>query len=359
MGTTWQAQMSGQIRTLKQLEALVELTEDERAAVDSLADRFRLGISPYYMSLMDPKDPDCPIRRQAIPRMAEADVAEGETLDPLAEDRDMPVAALTRRYPNRALLYVTHTCGVYCRHCTRRRKVSNSDSFVRKEQWREAAAWLEAHPEVDDLVLSGGDPLTLSDNRVRELLECVRPHVTMIRIGTRQPTTLPQRITPELCALLAEFQPIYIMTHFNHPKECTPEAALALDRLADAGCVLSNQAVLLKGVNDSARTLSTLHKWLLSHRCRPYRLYHCDYTEGTQQFRVSFSRGLEIMRALRGPSSGLAMPEYMVDLPYGWGKVLVSEGEAEGGTWKFTSWEGRAMLIEGDGLGAVRPELEH
>ena len=354
MDTQWTAQMRGQIRTLAQLEAHIDLTTDERQAIELLASRFRLGISPYYLELIDPKDPDCPIRRQAIPRMAEGELAVGEMEDPLAEDRDMPSPALTRRYPNRALFYVTHTCAVYCRHCTRRRKVSDPGSAVRKSQWQAAADWLKEHPEVDDLVISGGDPLTLSDKKIEELLVTVRPHVSIIRIGTRQPTTLPQRITPELCELLARFQPIYIMTHFNHPKECTPEAAQALEALANAGCVLSNQAVLMRGINDDAEILSQLHKWLLAHRCRPYRLYHCDYTEGTQQFRTPFSRGLEIMRTLRGPSSGLGMPEYMVDLPHGWGKVLVSEGVRIDEDWKFTNWEGHEMLLEQDGLGAVR-----
>ena len=354
MSLNWTAQMRGQIRTLAQLEEHIVLTADERQAVQTLASRFRLGITPYYLGLMDPDDPDCPIRRQAIPRMAEAHRAVGEMEDPLAEDRDMPTPALTRRYPNRALLYVTHMCAVYCRHCTRRRKVSDPDSAVRRAQWQAAGDWLRDHPEVDDLVLSGGDPLTLSDGRLKMLLAAVRPHVAIVRIGTRQPTTLPHRITPSLCALLSASQPIYIMTHFNHPKECTPEAARALEALADAGCVLSNQSVLMRGVNDSAPILSRLHKWLLAHRCRPYRLYHCDYTEGTQQFRTSFSRGLEIMRRLRGPSSGLGMPEYMVDLPHGWGKVSVRDGVQRGGDWTFTSWEGHQMLLEQDGLGAVR-----
>ena len=353
MRTGWQAQMRGQVTKLSQLEAHVTLTDDERQAVEQLASRFRMGISPYYLSLIDPTDPDCPIRRQAIPRMAEAELAVGELADPLAEDRDMPVPALTRRYPNRALLFVTHTCAVYCRHCTRRRKVSNPGAAVRRSQWQAARDWLAEHPEVDDLVLSGGDPLTLSDGRLRTLLQYVSPHVSIVRIGTRQPTTLPQRITPELCAVLAEFPPIYIMTHFNHPRECTPQAAAALDAMANAGCVLSNQAVLMKGINDDAATLDQLHRWLLAHRCRPYRLYHCDYTEGTQQFRAPFSKGLELMRTLRGPSSGLAMPEYMVDLPHGWGNVRVCEGQQEGNHWRFTSWEGRQMRIDDDGLGAV------
>lgn len=354
MNQNWTAQMRGQIRTLAQLEEHIVLTADERQALQTLASRFRLGISPYYLGLIDPNDPDCPIRRQSIPRMAEALRAVGEMTDPLAEDRDMPTPALTRRYPNRALLYVTHMCAVYCRHCTRRRKVSDPGSAVRRSQWQVAADWLRDHPEVDDLVLSGGDPLTLSDQRIQVLLAAVRPHVAIVRIGTRQPTTLPQRITPALCALLSAAQPIYIMTHFNHPKECTPEAARALEALADAGCVLSNQAVLMRGINDSAAVLSRLHKWLLAHRCRPYRLYHCDYTEGTQQFRTPFSRGLEIMRSLRGPSSGLGMPEYMVDLPHGWGKVRVCEGVQHGADWVFTSWEGRQMMLEQDGVGGVR-----
>ena len=272
-------------------------------------------------------------------------IAPQEREDPLAEERDMPIAGLTRRYPNRALLYLTHTCAVYCRHCTRRRKVGDPDSNNNRDQISRAVEWLQDNPQVNDVILSGGDPLSWSDRRLEDLLSRIRPHVTVLRIGTRHPTTLPQRVTPALAKILAKFPPIYIMTHFNHPKECTPQAAQALQLLAEAGCVLSNQSVLLKGINDDSETLHALHLWLLQNRCRPYRLYHCDYTEGVSHFRVPFHRGLEMIRKLRGHSSGLALPEYMIDLPGGYGKVRVSEGEQKGQEWIFTNWEGAKVSI--------------
>ena len=341
----WKWQLRNQIRTVEKLTALFPLTNEEKQAIIDLDDRFRLGITPYYLDLMDPSDINCPIRRQAIPLLAEKITLPQEQADPLAEERDMPVIGVTRRYPNRALLYLTHTCAVYCRHCTRRRKVGDPVSNNKKDQITTAIEWLQNHPEIDDLILSGGDPLAWSDSRLESLIARVRPFVTVLRIGTRHPTTMPQRITSKLANMLAKYPPIYIMTHFNHPKECTPQAALALQRLADAGCVISNQTVLLKGINDNANTLRQLHLWLLAHRCRPYRLYHCDYTEGVGHFRVSFQRGLEIVKALRGHSSGLALPEYIVDLPNGMGKVRVSEGQPNGNQWKFTNWQGQTITI--------------
>ena len=341
----WKWQLRNQIRTLHQLEALFPLSHEEKQAIIELDDLFRLGITPYYLGLMDPSDLDCPIRRQAIPLLAEKFISPQEIDDPLAEDRDMPIKGLTKRYPNRALLYLTHTCAVYCRHCTRRRKVGDPGSNNKKDQITKAVEWLRKNPQINDVILSGGDPLSWSDKRLEGLLSQIRPLVTVLRIGTRHPTTLPQRITPELSAILAKYPPIYIMTHFNHPKECTPEAAKALQMLAEAGCVLSNQAVLLKGVNDDAKTLHTLHLWLLKNRCRPYRLYHCDYTEGVSHFRVPFHRGIGIIKKLRGHSSGLALPEYMIDLPGGYGKVRVSEGKKKGNQWEFTNWEGYKITI--------------
>ncbi|MFT5683558.1 MAG: lysine 2,3-aminomutase [Myxococcota bacterium] len=348
----WRWQLRNQYRTRTQLEAVFPLTGEERAAIDLLTDRFQLGITPYYLSLMDPDDPDCPIRRQAIPRLAEGITHPGESADPLAEERDMPVPGITHRYPNRALLYVTHLCAVYCRHCTRRRKVSNPTTHTPPEKLDAAVRWLADHPEVDDVVLSGGDPLSLSDARLDRLLTQIRPHVSIIRIGSRHPTTMPQRITPALCAVLAKHPPIFVMTHFNHPRECTPQAARACQMLVDAGCVLSNQTVLMRGINDDVATLDALHRWLLAQRCRPYRLYHCDFTEGVRHFRVPLGHGLELMDALRGPSSGLAMPEYMVDLPGGHGKVVVREGVRTGTRWTFRSWQGVEVVLLADGMDA-------
>lgn len=344
---TWQWQLRNQIRTLSQLQEVFPLKPYEIQAIQELDNTFRLGITPYYLSLMDPNNPDCPIRRQAIPLRAEKNWSPQERPDPLAEERDMPVVGLTHRYPNRALLYVTHTCAVYCRHCTRRRKVGDISSHQSKSQLNHAIDWINDNPQIDDVVLSGGDPLSLSNSRLDGLLLALQKPNRILRIGTRHPTTLPHRITPELCAILQKYPPIYIMTHFNHPKECTPKAEQALLMLAEAGCVLANQTVLLKGINDNIETLQTLHKWLLRNRCRPYRLFHCDYTQGVGHFRVSMSKGLEIIKSLRGYSSGLEIPEYVIDLPNGLGKVPVKEGKVtHTGQWHFTSWSGKTISID-------------
>lgn len=341
----WKWQLQNQIRTLPQLEQLFPLSQEEKQAIVELDNRFRLGITPYYLSLMDSTDINCPIRRQAIPLLAENFISPQDSEDPLAEERDMPVNSITSRYPNRALLYLTHTCAVYCRYCTRRRKVGNSASNNQKDQITNAIEWLKNNPQINDVIISGGDPLSWSDQRLDELLSRIRPFITVLRIGTRHPTTLPQRITKDLANILAKYPPIYVMTHFNHPKECTPQAQRSLQLLAEAGCVLSNQAVLLKGINDDAKTLHKLHLWLLQNRCRPYRLYHCDYSEGVSHFRVSFEKGLRILKELRGHSSGLAIPDYVIDLPGGYGKVRVSEGVQKGTDWEFSNWEGHKITI--------------
>ena len=344
---SWQWQLRKQIRTLAKLQQVFPLTPEEISAIEALSDTFRLGITPYYLSLMNPDDPSCPIRRQAIPLLAEQQWSPQEVLDPLAEDRDMPVEGITHRYPNRALLYVTHTCAVYCRHCTRRRKVGDATSNQSRSKLLNAIAWLSSHPEIDDVVLSGGDPLSLSDGKLDDLLSSIKCAGRIIRIGTRHPTTMPQRITNTLCATLKNHAPLYIMTHFNHPKECTPEAAQALNMLADAGCVLSNQSVLLKGINDCGLTLQQMNKWLLQNRCRPYRLFHCDYTQGVGHFRVPMEKGLKIVQDMRGYSSGLEIPEYVIDLPNGMGKVPVTEGQRlEDGRWAFTNWSNEVVYIE-------------
>jgi len=345
----WKWQLRHQIRTLKQLDEQFPLTEEERQAIVDLDDEFRLGITPYYLDLMDPEDIHCPIRRQAIPLLAEKIRLPQEKPDPLAEERDMPVVGLTRRYPNRALLYLTHTCAVYCRHCTRRRKVGDPGSNTQRDQLSQAIDWLKQNPQIEDVILSGGDPLSWSDHRLDKLLAQLRPLVPIIRIGTRHPTTLPQRITKGLADILSKYPPIYVMTHFNHPKECTPQAEKALSLLAEAGCVLSNQTVLLQGINDDPEVLKKLHLWLFRNRCRPYRLFHCDYTQGVGHFRVPFAKGLDLIQRLRGYSSGLEIPEYVVDLPGGHGKVPVAEGKKqEGGPWEFITWQGRSIFIDED-----------
>ncbi len=317
----WHWQQRNRLRSADELAAVVRLTADERDACERAP--FALAVTPYYASLMDPEDPSCPVRRQAVPTTAELVVRPEEREDPLAEESHMPAPGLTHRYPDRALLYATHNCTVYCRHCNRKRKVGDPRSAPHPRDFAAALAYLRAHREVRDVLVSGGDPLTLSDDRLEALLGELRsiPHLEIVRLATRNPVTLPQRITPELASMLRRHHPIYVNTHFNHPKECTAEAALALERLADAGCVLGNQMVLLKGVNDAVEPVRTLNHWLLRHRCRPYYIFQADLAEGIAHFRTPVESGIAIIEGLRGHTSGLAVPHYVVDLPGGGGKV--------------------------------------
>jgi lysine 2,3-aminomutase len=343
---TWQQQH--RVTRLHELEALIALTEDERAAFTESQGRFKVSITPYYASLMDPDDPRCPIRQQAVPQRGELEVHDFELEDPLAEEAHMPVPGITHRYPDRVLLYVIHHCPVYCRHCTRKRKVSDPTTAASRQQVEEGLAYIARTPQVRDVLLSGGDPLSLSDERLDELLGRLLeiPHVELVRIGTRNPVTLPQRVTEALAAKLSRHRPLYVHTHFNHPRECTPEAALALRRLADAGCVLNNQMVLLKGVNDAPETVRALNLWLLRQRCQPYYMFQCDMAQGISHLRTPLSRGLEIIAALRGWSSGMAVPHFVVDLPGGGGKVTLTPEAIvarEEGWVTFRSYQGRLI----------------
>lgn len=319
----WQWQQAHRIRTVDELAQVVTLTDDERHAVTEAGNLFAMAITPYYASLMDPVDPNCPIRQQAIPRLAELVQDPSERDDPLAEDTYMPVPGLTHRYPDRVMLYTTHNCPVYCRHCNRKRKVGDPETAAPKAQLAACVAYIAQHPEIRDVLISGGDPLTYSDDRLEALIADLRaiPHLELIRLATRNPVTLPQRITPELAQRLAKYHPIFVNTHFNHLKECTPEAERALRLLADAGCVLGNQTVLLKGINDNAEMLKKMYQWLLARRTRPYYLFQCDAAQGISHFRTPVAVGLEIIEKLRGWTSGLAVPHYVVDLTGGGGKV--------------------------------------
>lgn len=342
----WRWQLRHQIRTPEQLARVVALTDDEREAAPASLRSFRLGITPYYAALLDPNDPDCPIRAQAVPRTAELRAWSHQLVDPLAEDRDMPVPGLTHRYPDRVLLYTNHACAVYCRHCTRRRKVSDPSSSPDAEDFVQALAYLREHTEVRDVVLSGGDPLSLSDERLERLIRALRdiPHIEIVRIGTRHPVTLPFRITDALCTMLRRYPPVYVHVHFNHPRECTAEAAEACARLADAGCVLGNQMVLLRGVNDRPETVLALNRALLRMRVRPYYIYACDLAEGVEHFRTPLAVGLDILDALRGFTSGMAVPHLVVDLPGGGGKVTVQRSP-------IVRREGASFVLENrDGL---------
>jgi lysine 2,3-aminomutase len=319
----WRWQQRSRVRDAESISALVQLTSREREAISASRAHFEMAVTPYYTALIDPLDPKCPVRMQSIPVPEEMDTATDEMEDPLAEERYMPVPGITHRYPDRVLFYTTHNCPVYCRHCTRKRKVSDAESAPNMATLDAGIAYIRAHPEVRDVIVSGGDPLTFSDDRLSDLLLRLRdiPHVDIIRIGTRNLVTLPQRVTLELAAVLKQVGPIYIQTHFNHPKECTREAFDACVRLAEAGCVLSNQMVLMRGINDDVETVRELNKRLLMMRVRPYYILQADPAFGTRHFRTSIETGIALIEGLRGHVSGLAVPHYVVDLPGGGGKV--------------------------------------
>ncbi len=319
----WRWHMRQRLVDLEGLSRAINVSDEEAKALAASREIFDIGITPYYAALMDHDDPACPLRIQATPRMAELTPMSWEMADPLAEERDMPVPGITHRYPDRVLFYITQTCAMFCRHCTRKRKVANAATAANDAQIDEGIAYIARTPTVRDIVVSGGDPLTWSDDRLAHLLERLRaiPHVEIIRIGTRTPVTLPQRITPELARMLARFQPLYVNTHFNNPKECTRESFIACGRLADAGLPIGNQMVLLKGVNDDPEVVLRLNRLLLMMRVKPYYIFQCDLNEGNSHLRTTVDKGLEIMEALRGWTSGLSVPYYVIDAPGGGGKV--------------------------------------
>jgi lysine 2,3-aminomutase len=348
----WHWQQQNRVRTLAALERVIDLTADERQAFEASSGGFRVAITPHYASLMTPDDPDCPIRLQAVPQPGELVTEPFELEDPLAEESHMPVPGITHRYPDRVLFYVTHNCPVYCRHCTRKRKVSDPTTAASRSQIEAGLAYIRQTPEVRDVLISGGDPLTLSDERLAEIFGALRAidHVEVIRLGTRNPVTLPQRITDRLCEVLAEARPVYLHTHFNHPRELGADARQALRMLLDAGCVLGNQMVLLKGVNDDADTVLDLNRQLLASGCRPYYILQCDMAEGITHFRTPLSTGLQIMDHLRGRIGGMGVPDFVVDLPGGGGKVelvpdyIVSRESIEGGQRvRFRNWAGESF----------------
>jgi lysine 2,3-aminomutase len=295
---------------------------------------------------MDREDASCPIRLQSVPTMGELTIAAADLEDPLAEERDMPVPGITHRYPDRVLFYTTHNCPVYCRHCTRKRKVSDPTTAAAKRQIEESLAYIERHAEIRDVVISGGDPLSLSDERLDYILGRLRaiPHLEIFRLGTRNLVTLPQRVTDDFVYMLRRHHPVYVNTHFNHPKECTAEAFEAARRLADAGCVIGNQMVLLKGVNDDPPVVKELNHKLLLMRIRPYYIYQCDLSRGISHFRTPVEAGIKIIEHLRGHTSGLAVPHFVVDAPNGGGKIPVNPDYVvshEGKRWVLRNYAGK------------------
>jgi lysine 2,3-aminomutase len=322
----WQWQMRHSVKSLEHLSGKLQLTGEEHAGVLLANTKLAMGITPYFFNLINPFDPDCPIRRQMIPRIEEMTYAPSDMADPCGEDHDMPVPGLVHRYPDRVLFLVTDRCASYCRYCTRSRVVSGVGEQELELDFDRAIAYLQKHTEVRDVLLSGGDALLLSDQRLESLLRRLRAieHIEFLRIGSRVPIFLPQRITPALCAMLKQFHPLWISVHVNHPRELTVEVRDALGRLADAGIPLGNQSVLLRGVNDDPAVMKTLVQKLLRCRVRPYYLYQCDLIQGSSHLRTSVSKGVEIIEHLRGHTTGYAVPQYVIDGPGGGGKIPVN-----------------------------------
>jgi lysine 2,3-aminomutase len=339
----WRWQMRNRIRTLETLEKIIRLSEDERTAITRRTGSLPFAITPYYLSLIDAEDPSQPLRRTMIPVMEEYLRTPGEAEDPLGEDRDSPVPCIVHRYPDRVLFLVANTCASNCRYCTRSRIVENPDanSIFFQAQWEQAIAYITEHTEVRDVLLSGGDPLTLSDDKLEWLLSRLRriPHVEFLRIGTKTPVVMPQRITSALTRMLKRYHPLWMSIHFTHPDELTEETREACARLADAGIPLGSQTVLLSGINDTVEVMKRLMHGLLMARVKPYYLYQCDPIIGSAHFRTPVKKGLEIIKGLRGHTSGYAVPSYVIDAPQGGGKIPLLPDYVVG-------WDGGDLVLK-------------
>jgi len=322
----WRWQLKNRITTLDQIGKILVLTPDEEEGIRRSRGRLSMAITPYWVTLMDAGDPECPIRRQAVPLKNEFIFGAKEFVDPCAEDRDSPVDGLVHRYPDRVLLLGTEQCAMYCRHCTRRRLVGEKEAHVFNEKTLDAAVnYIKSNRKIRDVLISGGDPLMLEEDELESILLKIKSisHVEFVRIGTRVPVTLPQRITPSLVALLKKFSPLWMSIHFNHPREVSKRCKAACDMLADSGIPLGSQTVLLKGVNDRPYVMRKLMQELLKVRVRPYYIYQCDPVQGTAHFRTPVAVGINIIDKLRGFTSGYAVPTYVVDAPGGGGKIPV------------------------------------
>ncbi len=346
----WRWQNRNRVRTLADLERMIELSPDELAAIKRHTGALPLGIVPYYASLLDPKDPMQGLRRTVVPVLGEFDTSRGENEDPLGEDSHSPVPGLVHRYPDRVLLLVTNFCSVYCRYCTRARMVGSvGERAVRKTDIEVALDYIEQNTVIRDVLISGGDPLSLDDDRLEYILRRLRkmPHVEFLRIGSKQPVVQPMRITPALTRILKRYHPLWMSLHFTHPDELTPEVAEACARLADAGIPLGSQTVLLKDVNDNVETMTKLVHGLLRNRVKPYYLYQCDPISGSAHFRTPVSKGVEIIRGLRGHTTGYAVPTFVVDAPNGGGKIPIAPDYVAG-------YEGDDLLLRSYDGGTYR-----
>ncbi|MEO0509662.1 MAG: KamA family radical SAM protein [Verrucomicrobiota bacterium] len=322
----WKWQLRHRITKLEQLEDLINLTPDERAGCTFANNKLALAITPYFFNLIDREDPSCPIRRQVIPRGGEIHTSPEELLDPVGEEGTMPVEGIVHRYPDRVLFLVTDRCAAYCRYCTRSRLVSNAQDYNFHSELEAGLEYIKKTPQIRDVLLSGGDPLLLSDRKLDYLLGELRriPHVEFIRIGSRIPVFLPQRITPEFCEIFKKHGPIWMSIHVNHPRECTYALRQACETLSFAGVPIGNQSVLLKDVNDSTETMKSLIHRLLMMRVRPYYLYQCDLITGSAHLRADPRKGIEIIKNLRGHTTGYSIPQFVIDAPGGGGKVPIN-----------------------------------
>ena len=319
----WKWQFSNRITTVKALSQIIPLNEKQQKEIEASLGYYRMAITPYFASLIDPLDPHCPIRMQSVPSINETHVQPWERKDPLNEKKDSPVPYIVHRYPDRALFLITRQCAMYCRHCVRKRYVDENDSVISKEEKEKAVNYIAETKEIRDILVSGGDPLTLGDGELEDIIARLRaiPHVEIIRIGTRVPAVLPMRITPSLLAMLKKYHPLWINVHFNHPKELTMESRKACAAIADAGIPLGNQSVLLRNINDNTQIMKELLLSLVNARVRPYYLYQCDLFEGSEFFRTKIETGIEIIKNLTGNISGYAIPKFVIDAPNGGGKV--------------------------------------
>ncbi|RUT86536.1 MAG: KamA family radical SAM protein [Mesorhizobium sp.] len=328
---SWRWQLSNSITTLDALKDHINVTAEEEEVFRKVGEKYVFRVTPYYLSLIDKKDPNDPVRLQAIPNIKELDDifhidqlasfhrSGVDSENPLWKEGKTEVSCIVHRYPDRVLFHITNLCAIYCRHCSRKVRAGRNAIVSNRDLIDKGIAYIAERPEIRDVLLSGGDPLMMGDNKIEYALSRLRhlPHVQIIRIGTRTPVTMPQRITPEFCEMIKKYHPIWINTHFNHPNEVTPEAKLAIERLLEAGVPVGNQSVLLKGINDSVEVMKELVHKLLMARVRPYYLYHADLVRGAEHFRTSINTGLHIIESLRGHTTGFAVPQYVICTPLG------------------------------------------
>lgn len=360
----WKWQLKHRITTLPELEKWLNLTVEEKRAIQYSAGRLKMAITPHFVSLMDKNDPECPIRRQAVPSLDEFKTNVNELADPCGEECDTVSPGLVHRYPDRVLLLVTDACAMYCRHCTRRRIVGTSEGTLSPAHLDQALDYIRQNKNIRDVLISGGDPLLLSDTKLDKLLSKLRSidHIEIIRIGTRVPVTIPQRVNLELIGMLRKYQPLYLSIHFNHSKEISEETKTACRMLADSGVPLGSQTVLLKGVNDKPAVMLQLMHDLLKVRVRPYYLYQCDLAQGTEHFRTSISTGLRVMEALRGHTTGYAVPTFVIDAPGGGGKVPINPEYVISRSKKgiiIKNYEGKVFVYPEKNSGAVNIQLSN